>query len=187
MGPAKRLRHPSCVEMNSRYNYRREDVQIVRPVVIIGIGNPLGQDAGLGPAVVARLSARIDDPRVEFLVPTTLTFELAATIWKARRVIFIDVCAALAPGEIERRNIECDPHVESSLDRPLSPEALLVLTGRLYGCVPMAEIWLMGEQRQDLSEELTPAAANQLDELVRAIQLRIHLELTDDAPIDAGK
>jgi hydrogenase maturation protease len=175
------------IEMNLRYNSRREGGQLVRPVVIIGLGNSLRQDDGLGPAVVERLSARINDPRVELLAPMTLTPELAATIWKARRVIFIDACVTLAPGEIEHRSVEWAPQADVSLVHSLSPEALLVWTGRVYGCVPMAEIWLMGVQHTGLSEDLTPVVAGKLNDLVHAVERRIHQALSDDAPIDTRK
>ncbi len=176
-----------CIATNSRYNKHREDGELVRPVVIIGLGNSLRQDDGLGPAVVERLVARIDDPRVQLLAPMTLTPELAADIWKARRVIFIDASTTLAPGEIEQRSVECDPTADVSLVHFLTPEALLVWTGRLYGCVPSAEIWLMGAEQTGLCEQLTPLVASKLNRLVRAVEQRIYQELNDNAPVDAGK
>lgn len=151
---------------------------LVRPVVIIGIGNSLRQDDGLGPAVIEKLRARLNDSRIELLAPQTLTPELAASIWKARRVIFVDASEALAAGEIEHRAVERDERADCSLVHFLSPEALLVWTGRLYGCVPLAEIWLMGVEQTDLSEELTPIVAGKLDELVHAVEQSIQQELS---------
>lgn len=151
---------------------------LVRPVVIIGIGNTLRQDDGLGPAVVEGLRARLDDSRVELLAPPCLTPELAAGIWKARRVIFVDASEALAAGEIEHRNVQFDEHADVSLVHSLTPEALLVWTGRLYGCVPLAEIWLMGVEQTGLCEELTPTVAGKLDELIGAVEQSVRLELS---------
>jgi Ni,Fe-hydrogenase maturation factor len=110
------------------------------------------------------------------LAPQTLTPELAASIWKARRVLFIDASEALPPGQIEHRSVQCDDRADVSLVHFLSPEALLVWTGRLYGCVPLAEIWLMGVQEVGLCEELTPTVAAKLDELVDAVERRVHEE-----------
>jgi len=150
----------------------------VRPVVIIGIGNTLRQDDGLGPAVVEGLRARLDDSRVELLAPPCLTPELAASIWKARRVIFVDASEGLAAGEIEHRSVECDERADVSLVHFLTPEALLVWTGRLYGCVPLAEIWLMGVEQTGLCEELTPTVAGKLDELMNAVEQSVRQELS---------
>ena len=152
----------------------------MRPVVIIGIGNTLRQDDGLGPIVVERLRSLLNDSRVELLSPPSLTPELAASIWKARRVIFVDASEVLAPGEIEHRSVECDERADISLVHFLTPEALLVWTGRLYGCVPLAEIWLMGVEQTGLSEELTPTVAGKLDELVVAVQQSVHQELSSE-------
>ena len=152
----------------------------MRPVVIIGLGNSLRQDDGLGPAAVERLSARVTHPQVEFLAPTTLTPEIAADLWKARRVIFIDACATLEPGTIERRSVICDPTADVSLVHFLSPEALLVWTAHVYGCVPPAEIWLMGAQEMGLAEQLSPQVAVRLDELVQAVEARIYEELSNN-------
>lgn len=152
----------------------------VRPVVIIGIGNTLRQDDGLGPAVVERLRSQLADSRVELLEVQSLTPELATNIWKARRVIFVDASEALAPGEIQHKSVECDEQADVSLVHFLSPEALLVWTGRLYGCVPLAEIWLMGVEAVGLAEELTPIVATRMDGLVAAIRNRIQEELSTE-------
>jgi len=153
----------------------------VRPVVIIGIGNTLRQDDGLGPAAVERLRMRLNDPRVELLDVQSLTPELASTIWKARRVVFIDASEGLAPGTIQHRSVECDEQADVSLVHFLSPEALLVWTGRLYGCVPLAEIWLMGIEQVGLSESLTSTIAAKLDDLVSAVYERVQQELSGES------
>jgi hydrogenase maturation protease len=152
----------------------------VRPIIVIGIGNTLRQDDGLGPAVVERLRERVNDSRVELLDAQTLTPELTAEIWKARRVIFIDASEALAAGEIQHRSVERDEEADVSLVHFLSPEALLVWTGRLYGCVPLAEIWLMGVEQVGLSETLTPTVAGKLEVLVELVHERIRQELTGE-------
>ncbi len=145
----------------------------MRELVVIGFGNSLRQDDGFGPAVVERLSERVDDDRVGLVATSTLTPELAATLADTRRVIFVDACATLSPGEVARRDVSCDRQSDVSLVHFLSPEALLVWTERLYGRVPDAELWLVGAEQTGLSEELTEVVAARVDEFVHALEERI--------------
>jgi hydrogenase maturation protease len=142
-------------------------------LVVIGFGNSLRQDDGFGPAVVERLSGRVFDDRILLLASSTLTPELAATLADTLRVIFVDACSELAPGEVTRRNVGCDEQSDVSLVHCLSPEALLVWTGRLYGRVPEAELWLVGTEQTGLSEELTEVVAARIDEFVLALEERV--------------
>jgi len=142
-------------------------------LVVIGFGNSLRQDDGFGPAVVERLSERIHHERIVLLAPSTLTPELAATLAETRQVIFIDACATLSPGEVARFDLVCDERSDVSLVHFLSPEALLVWTKRLYGHVPTAELWLVGTEQTELSEELTDVVAARVDEFVLALEERI--------------
>lgn len=156
-----------------------DNYEVMRRIVVIGIGNTLRQDDGLGPAAVDRLRPLFADADVTFHVVAGLTPELSDSIWKARRVIFVDACTSLNPGCIERRSVECTEKVDTSMVHFLSPEALLVWTGQLYGCVPLAEIWLMGVAETGLSEQLTPLIGSRIGELVNSIEESIRCELRE--------
>lgn len=151
----------------------------MRGVVVVGIGNTLRQDDGLGPVAVDRLRPPFAGADVTFHVVSGLTPDLADSIWKARRVIFVDACTSLAPGCIERRTVELTEQVDTSMVHFLSPAALLMWTGQIYGCVPPAEIWLMGVAETGLSEQLTPLIDSNLGELVRSIEESIRCELRE--------
>lgn len=153
---------------------------VVREIVVIGFGNSLRQDDGFGPVVVEQLARRISDKRIELLTRSTLTPELAETLSETRHVIFVDACASLAPGEVERRSIGRDDAADVSLVHFLSPEALLVWTERLYGRMPTAELWLVGVELTGLSEELTPVVASRVSEFVQALEQQIWRSL--DSP-----
>jgi hydrogenase maturation protease len=153
----------------------------MRDLVVIGFGNTLRQDDGFGPAVVERLSERVDDERILLLAPSTLTPEHAAILADTRRVVFIDACAELSPGEVARRDVGYDDRTNVSLVHFLSPEALLAWTARLYGCVPKAELWLVGTEQTGLSEELTDVVAARVDEFVCALGELIGATLRESA------
>jgi hydrogenase maturation protease len=146
-------------------------------IVVIGFGNTLRQDDGFGPVVVDRLSARLDDERVECIIRGTLTPELAATLATARHVFFVDACAELAEGVAQKRRIDCDELANVSLVHFLSPEALLVWTKRVYSRTPTAELWLMGVEQTGLSETLTPLIAGKVDRFVEELREAISRSL----------
>ena len=59
--------------------------------LVLGIGNPLMQDDGVGVHVVQRLKAEYPDfPQVEFLDGGTLSFSLIGAIEDATNLIVID-------------------------------------------------------------------------------------------------
>lgn len=146
-------------------------------IVVIGYGNSLREDDGFGPIVIERLSQRIVDPRLELIAPTTLTPELAATLANTVTVIFVDACATMEPGTVERRVIVSDADADVSLVHFLNPEALLVWTERLYGHAPEAELWLVGTESTGLSEHLTTRVAARVEEFVSALEQKIRLRL----------
>jgi hydrogenase maturation protease len=147
--------------------------------VVIGFGNSIRQDDGVGLVVIERLFGRVTDERVQLLERSTLTPELAETIAGARNVIFVDASAELAPAQVECRVVDGTGDADVSLVHFLSPDALLVWTQRLYQRAPEAEIWLVGVKETGLSEELTPEVAGRVDEVVTAIEARIRDLLLD--------
>jgi len=81
-----------------------------RPVAVIGVGNPMRGDDGVGPAAVARLAGA--DPPLEVDL-VTLDGEPARLIeaWRhRRRAIVIDAaCGGAAAGTIHRVEPDHDP------------------------------------------------------------------------------
>nr|MDQ2730551.1 hydrogenase maturation protease [Armatimonadota bacterium] len=66
--------------------------------LVIGYGNPLRRDDGLGPMAAQRLAALADPLRVQVLTPYQLSPELAEPISQARFVLFIDASEEGVPG-----------------------------------------------------------------------------------------
>jgi hydrogenase maturation protease len=142
-------------------------------VLVIGIGNRLRQDDAFGPIVAEELEKQLDDPRVEVRECAGLTPELAENVSKAEHVLFIDASADIAPGFLEHRELYRGTNPDMSLVHFLSPEALIEWTARLYNSSPRAEIWLMGAVETGLSEQLTPAVAAKVPEVVQQLLSRI--------------
>lgn len=145
----------------------------VSEILVIGFGNSLRQDDGFGPSVIEELSTRVRDPRVEMLVRGTLTPELAEPLARVQYAFFVDASSELRPGEFQRRAVACNDKADVSLVHFLSPDALLVWTERIYGRVPRAELWLVGVEKTELGEELTPTVAQRVPEVVAELALAI--------------
>jgi hydrogenase maturation protease len=107
--------------------------------LVIGYGNELRGDDGVGPHVARQLAAR-RLPGVRALALQQLTLELAEDLAAARLAVFIDARASPGQEAVEVARIE--PGGEGPpLTHACHPSALLRLAQILYGSAP--EAWLI--------------------------------------------
>lgn len=126
-------------------------------VLVVGCGNLLRSDDGVGPAIVSRLAAAIgDDLFCRCRTPQQLTADLADDLAEAQRAIFIDACTDLKPGRIQVRRIQPAPVVAHSLSHHLTPQALLALCRSLHGAVPHAWTVAIGPANLRVGDRLSP-------------------------------
>jgi len=131
--------------------------------LVIGIGNRLRGDDGIGPALVESLEER---PGLERHVVHQLTPDLAPRFGEADRVLFVDAA-------IDRRELDLDrlaPSEARGIGHALCPAAFLDLAARLYDAAPPA--WLLSVPGSDfeIGEALSPEAAARLPEARRRIE-----------------
>lgn len=129
--------------------------------LVIGVGNTLRRDDGLGPFIATSLPPM---PRVTTLAVHQLTADLIEEVSRARRVLFIDASTtdeqiALKP-VVE--NIAPPGHV-------FGPAALLGLARAIHGRSP--EGWLLPVPGFDFDfgEELSPQAAAVVPDARKAV------------------
>jgi hydrogenase maturation protease len=108
-------------------------------ILVIGYGNELRGDDGLGPAVAEAVAA-LGLPHVECLAVRQLLPEMAERLTDARLAVFVD--ARVGPGEHAVEVTRIEP-VESAglMAHAADPRALLALTRAVYGRAPGA--WLV--------------------------------------------
>jgi hydrogenase maturation protease len=143
------------------------------PLLIVGLGNVLLGDDGLGVAAVERLKQDFDLPEgVSAIDGGTLGLSLLPLLQSARRVILVDAIAADAkPGSLVR--LEGDDVAHAAAHR-LSPHQVGVadlLDGlRLLGGMP-EEIILLGivPEKIELSLESSAAVHRSMGRLVDAV------------------
>jgi hydrogenase maturation protease len=122
--------------------------------LVIGYGNPLRGDDGLGWRAAELLQARL--PEAEVITCQQMTPELAEPISRAARVAFVDAAAEGPPGLIRRRPVEPDASVPTVFTHHVNPGLLLSLSERLYGHRPGAVLFSVAGEAFDYGQALSP-------------------------------
>lgn len=131
---------------------------------IIGIGNPLRGDDGLGWDVAGELSRELRRDDVQVLATHQLTPELSDLVSRADLVLFIDATRSEDPGTMRCQQVlPAAPPARHS--HALSPATLLSMAERLYGCRPVAYLLTIAADSFDTGESLSAAVSNALPAL----------------------
>lgn len=149
-----------------------------RGTVVIGLGNPLLADDGLGLEVVGRLARTYDcGPDVELEDGGTWGMNLLPLIETAERVLFIDaIRTGAAPGTVQRLAGEAIPR---QLGLKLSPHQVdlqdLVAVATLRGTFPGVAVAIgvepeVVETRTGLSSSVAARIDDVLDTIVQQLR-----------------
>jgi hydrogenase maturation protease len=136
-------------------------------LLVIGYGNTLRRDDGVGPKVADAVAA-LALPGVRSLACPLLTPELADPISRARVAIFVDA-AVDAPREVQLRML-APADTSQIMAHAASPATLLALARDVFGHAP--EAWWLTIPAEDLGigEELSPLAQRGLEIAVAEIK-----------------
>ena len=135
--------------------------------LVIGYGNTLRGDDGVGPRVVEAIE-KLNLPGVRTLVCQQLSPEYADPVSRAHTVVFVDA-AVDAPREVQLRKLE--PGESSQLmAHAADPRTLLALARDVFGHAPRAWWLTIPAVKLDFSETLTPEAQRGFAEAVQEIQ-----------------
>jgi len=139
--------------------------------LIIGYGNPLRGDDGLGWHAAQQLDMSIHIENVEIISCHQLTPELADPVSKADFVIFIDACWGDAPGKICCGPVEVglSSHTDSkhtTLSHYFDPPTLIALAQGLYGRRPEAFVLSVSSRSFGYGEGLSPSVMALLPKLL---------------------
>ncbi|GEM_PF-174508 len=142
--------------------------------LIIGYGNELRGDDGVGP-MVAMTVADWQLPSVKSLGVQQLTPELAAEIVQADYVIFVDACGqSCAPtiqlNPIVIRQESLQSSTAALLSHTCEPATLVSLTQRLYGRHPQAWLLQIPTEQHDLGMHFSKTAQRGVDKALRKIE-----------------
>jgi hydrogenase maturation protease len=138
-------------------------------VLVIGYGNTLRTDDGVGRLAAERLA---DDPRlggVRVIGRHQLTPELAIDVSQAALVVFVDASSRLPAGSFTVEPMERTGGQRAAWSHHLDPSSLLDLTGELYGPVPDAFLVSVGVESVLLGDRMSPNVEASLPGLIDAV------------------
>jgi hydrogenase maturation protease len=138
-------------------------------VLVIGYGNTLRTDDGVGRLAAERLA---DDPRldgVKVIGRHQLTPELALDVSQVDLVVFVDASRDPPAGVVTVAPMERTGRQDVGWSHHLDPPSLLDLTGELYGRVPDAVLVSVGVESVLLGDRMSPMVEASLPGLVDAV------------------
>jgi hydrogenase maturation protease len=136
------------------------------PITVLGVGNLIMGDDGVGLVLVERLQALCTDPRVSYVDGATGGMELLPVVQEATRLLILDAVAGKVPGTVVRLTGDQVPRL---LATKLSPHQVglldLFAAARMLGTEP-AEVEVVGVVPEliDLGLDLTAPVSGAIDE-----------------------
>ena len=149
----------------------------IKPILIIGYGNPLRSDDGIGWYVAERLAQQWGD-QVDVITAHQLTPEHAEALAEASLAFFIDaVDKALSPELAQCVPVALDEASSSGFTHQCAPQTILLYAKLLYDHSPQAFLVSVSGENFDHGDTLTPhalaAAEAAMEKATRLIRLTI--------------
>ena len=137
--------------------------------LIIGIGNPLRSDDGLGWAVAEQLS-RDGHTACDIRTVHQLTPELAEWMAAVDLVVMIDASYEGEPGELRIRPLSPSAQPSAMGTHYATPEELAALTAAIYGHCPPVVVVTMTGANFGIGEQLSSIVAQRLPLVSAAVR-----------------
>ena len=143
-------------------------------VLILGYGNPLRSDDGVGWHAAVQLFRAIAIPEVEVLPCHQLTPDLAEPVSRAELVLFLDGARPGKGGEFHCEEVTATEG-SPSFTHHLSPGLLLAIARDLYGAYPRAWLLTICGSRFDAGDSLSP----EVEAALRPLTVRVRELITE--------
>ncbi len=153
---------------------------MTRNALIIGYGNPLRGDDGVGQAVAQAFADDAAIDGIDALACHQLTPELAERFAAAARVVLVDAAAGCEAGGVSVIPLQPAPAPASTLGHHVEPSQLLHLAQSLYGRSPEAYLVTVGAGSLQLGEGLSAPVMAALPEVIATVR-RLALKRTAGA------
>lgn len=137
--------------------------------LIIGYGNPLRGDDGLGWHAADRLTDILHETKARVIACHQLAPELAEPVSRAGLVIFIDAERLRPAGRLFRRRIRPAAAPPAAFSHHLTPAGLLGWAKAMYGSYPQAMVFSVSGESFSFGEKLSPAVSAVLRELTEQV------------------
>ena len=138
--------------------------------LIVGYGNPLRGDDGVGQAVARAFADEAAIDGVDTVACFQLTPELAERFAAATRVVLVDAAAGPEAGEVSVIPLRPAPARASTLGHYVEPAQLLHMAQSLYGRSPEAYLVTVGAGSLELGEGLSAPVMAALPEVIATVR-----------------
>lgn len=138
--------------------------------LIIGYGNPLRGDDGLGWEVAGRLAANIADQSVEIRTVHQLTPDLIEPISQAELVIFVDASREGSLGKWECRDLTSASDAPAVIEHQMDAETLLGYAAVLFHAHPRALLISVTAESFECCEYLSRTVELVIPQVVKYIR-----------------
>jgi hydrogenase maturation protease len=141
-------------------------------IVLIGYGNPLRSDDGIGWRIAQELRARLRGG-VEVIECHELAPEMADKIRVATLVIFVDAATEGFPGEVRHHRLDGSGAQNGSapFSHARTPREVMALAAELYGASPQAHLFTVSGSSFGIGETLSREVAQALPLVVAEIEI----------------
>jgi len=137
--------------------------------VVIGYGNPLRTDDGVGWLAVEKLRTLLNTKQVTYITEHQLLPEMAEAIADSDVVVFLDASVEGSPGDITSQMVHPESHKRASFSHDLTPARLLGFTESLYDSAPYGVLFTVTGEDFGFGEKVTSLVEESLNKLVRQI------------------
>ena len=139
------------------------------PVLVIGYGNTLRGDDGVGCCAAEQLALELPPASAQVLYGHQLLPEMAQAVSRAKLVIFIDADQQLPAGQVVRWSVGASEDTTQPFPHSLPPQGIVHLAHELFACAPQAWVFSVGAADFDCGTNLSPKLQKVLPKLVRDV------------------
>jgi hydrogenase maturation protease len=141
--------------------------------LVIGYGNPLRGDDGLGWRVVDSLAQGTTDEKTKILAVHQLTPELAEPIGESDLVIFVDASYQGEPGSWRCEAIAANGEISNAFAHYFTPVGLLGYADAIFQARPRSLLISVAALSFDCGDKLSPKIEAVIPDIVRYIRAQI--------------
>jgi len=145
---------------------------VKQKVLVVGIGNPVRQDDGIGPYCVKILQQTLDGAKrklVDCMTVHQLDVIHCDTFSEYPFIIFIDADALNGPEAFRLEVIHPEPGPQPFTSHIGSIPEILSLTGSIFGVFPKAYLVAVRGMSFEVGEDLTPVAVKNANEALEIV------------------
>lgn len=154
----------------------------VAETVVIGYGNPLRSDDGLGWHAIERLRGELAPEEAKLIACQQLAPELAAEICRAKQVIFVDACVGPTAGVVSVHMLQAQPEQAALFSHHVDPAGLLAAAQILFGSQPTgASLLSVAGASFEFGDQLSVPVRVALPRVIEMVKALAKTTETDDA------